>query len=517
MIDNNLFYKLQSGFLPNHNTVYQLIEIYHRICLNREQNLHTCMVFFDVSKAFDRVWHRGLLIKLQSYGFSGLLLNFIENYLTNRQQSVFVNNSFSSFLETTAGVPQGSVLGPFLFLIFINDIADNLLSVALLFADDTSLLHAAKRINDIERTLNSDLDKINEWSNKWLINFNPSKTEVLLISNRETENIALDFGGTALQKSNTHKHLGITFSSDGKWSTHIKNLCDAAYKKINVLNKLKYVLSRKSLDKIYNTFILPTLEYASEVWDGCSEGDSYKLEKIHHQAARIVTGLPLYTSIDSLYLETGWMSLKERREYKKLNLFYKIHNRMAPDYILDILPHQIQGSTPYNLRRHDSDYRIPNYRLRSSTLSFLPSSITLWNSLNPDIRERPTLNQFKYSLKRKYRPDPVPSHFLVGNRKYNVILTRLRNCCSSLNADLFRINLTNTPSCSCGSQSEDVFHFLFECPKFNLPRTIFLRNLSQFGNLSAEDILYGSELQNPSNNVSIQMILIEYIKATHRF
>ncbi|KAK3082416.1 hypothetical protein FSP39_020964 [Pinctada imbricata] len=165
----------------------------------------------------------------------------------------------------------------------------------------------------------------------------------------------------------------------------------------------------------YNTFILPTLEYASEVWDGCSEGDSYKLEKIHHQAARIVTGLPLYTSIDSLYLETGWMSLKERREYKKLNLFYKIHNRMAPDYILDILPHQIQGSTPYNLRRHDSDYRVPNYRLRSSTLSF---------------------------LKRKFRPDPVPSHFLVGNRKYNVILTRLRNCCSSLNADLFRVNLT---------------------------------------------------------------------------
>ena len=184
-------------------------------------------------------------------------------------------------------MPQGSVLGPFLFLIFINDIADNLISVALLFADDTS-----KRINNIERTLNSDLDKINEWSNKWLINFNPSKTEVLLISNRETENIALNFGGTTLQKSNTHKHLGITFSSDGKWSIHIKNLCDAAYKKINVLNKLKYVLSRKSLDKMYNTFILPTLEYASEVWDGCSEEDAYKLEKIHHQAARIVTGLP---------------------------------------------------------------------------------------------------------------------------------------------------------------------------------------------------------------------------------
>ena len=190
---------------------------------------------------------------------------------------------------------------------------------------------------------------------------------------------------------------------------------------------------------------------------------------------------------------------------------------MAPDYILDILPQQIQDSTPYNLRRHDSDYRIPNYRLRSSTLSFFPSSINLWNSLNPDIRDRPTLNQFKYSLKRKYRPDPVPPHFLVGNRRYNVILTRLRNCCSSLNADLFRVNLTNTPNCSCGSQSEDVFHFLFECTKFILPRTVFLRKLSQFGNLSAEDIMYGSELLNPSTNVSIQMILIEFIKATHRF
>ena len=172
-------------------------------------------------------------------------------------------------------------------------------------------------------------------------------------------------------------------------------------KKINVLRKLKYTLSRDSLDKIYNTFILPCLEYACELWDGCSLADQNKLEKIHNQAARIVTGLPLFASIDSLYTETGWVSLKERREKRKLCMFYKIHNNLAPNSISNLIPQQVRETTPYNLRQNDN-YYIPTYRLQSTILSFIPSTLNLWNSLDLSLRNRPSLNQFKYHLKRTY-------------------------------------------------------------------------------------------------------------------
>ena len=181
MLDNHLLYPLQSGFLPNNSTVYQLLEIYHNICINRENKKNTCFVFCDVSKAFDKVWHAGLPTKLQAYGISGQIFSSLKNYLSDRKQLVFVNSSCSDYLETTAGVPQGSVLGPFLFFIFINDIVDNLVSVARLFADGTSMSASSSEKQEIENTLNDDLNTLKEWSHNLLVTFNPSKTEVLYL------------------------------------------------------------------------------------------------------------------------------------------------------------------------------------------------------------------------------------------------------------------------------------------------------------------------------------------------
>ena len=183
LLDNSLIYDMQSGFLPNHSTVYQLLEIFHNICISREEKKHTGLVFCDVFKAFDRVWHRGLIYKLKHYGIGGKLLALLENYISDRHQCVFINASLSNTLFTNAGVPEGSVLGPIMFLIYINDSADNLVSITRLFADDTSLSSSSRDPSEIEDTLNKDLSEINNWSQKWLVKFNPSKTEVLLISN----------------------------------------------------------------------------------------------------------------------------------------------------------------------------------------------------------------------------------------------------------------------------------------------------------------------------------------------
>ena len=161
---NNLIYPYQSGFLPGHSTVYQLIDIYHQICQSIDAKQHTCMVFCDISKAFDRVWHKGLIFKLRQNGMHGELLSWISDYLSQRKQKVFIGSSVSNFQFLSAGIPQGSVLGPLFFLIYVNDIADNLLSITRLFADDTSIASSSSNLMDIEGILNHDLRCITLWA-----------------------------------------------------------------------------------------------------------------------------------------------------------------------------------------------------------------------------------------------------------------------------------------------------------------------------------------------------------------
>ena len=128
--------------------------------MGMEEKKNTCMVICDISKAFDRVWHKGLLLKLEAYGVKGSMLQVLNNYLSERQQAVFVNNSLSQFLTVNAGVPQGSVLGPFLFLLYINDISDKLISLSRLFADDTSMSASSQNNTELKETLNHDLEEL---------------------------------------------------------------------------------------------------------------------------------------------------------------------------------------------------------------------------------------------------------------------------------------------------------------------------------------------------------------------
>ena len=183
LITNSLIYQYQSGLLPGHSTVHHLIKLIHHTCLALEKHETNCQIFCDISKAFDRVWHRGLLLKLENYGINGNLLLWFEDYLKNRSKKVCINENFSSEKSISAGVPQGSVLGPLLFLIYKNDISEDLTGLARLFADDTSLSYSSIDLHQIEMILNEDLRKLSVWAKKWLIVFNPLKTEVMLISN----------------------------------------------------------------------------------------------------------------------------------------------------------------------------------------------------------------------------------------------------------------------------------------------------------------------------------------------
>ena len=385
-----------------------------------------------------------------------------------------------------------------------------MVSLSRLFADDTSLAYSSNHFEDIEYVLNADMQKLHEWAQKWLVKFNQDKTEALVISNSKNNlDINLLFNSCAINIVDAHKHLGITLSDTGKWSEHISNISSEALKQINALRKLKYVLDRKTLNRIYMTFILPILEYGCELWDGCSNQNSEKLEKVQLEAARVVTGLPSFASKDALYFETGWEKLKIRRERRKLCLLYKIINGLAPDYLLDLLPPIVNTVVPYNVR-NGTDFTLYNFTLSLTNKSFFPSTIRLWNNLSESQRAAETVNQFKSAI-RSERSPKIPEFFHVGKRLNNILMTKLRHRCSSLNDDLFRVNLIAYPACVCGYPIENSQHYFLNCPRYEPIREQMLNNIGNRDTINVKVLLNGdSRLSNEEN----QNIILSHEKKT---
>ena len=283
----------------------------------------------------------------------------------------------------------------------------------------------------------------------------------------------------------------------------------------------KVSLSRTNLDKLYLVYIRPLFEYACELWDNCGIGNSQKLEQLQLEAARIVTGLPIFTKTQILYRETGWELLSARRKRRKLQLFYNIVNKNTPNYLCTLIPPTIQRTSVYPLR-NGNDIILPFCRLSSTSDSFIPSTIKMWNSLNNNIRNVDTLSKFKSELKKidKTENHSVPKHFFCGPRKLNIILTQLRNSASFLNFDLFRVGIVYDPSCRCGAALENLKHFFLDCPIYIQARTILIGNINRVTTCYTLDIEFltcGNDNLTYEQNCIIFKYVFDYIKCSKRF
>jgi hypothetical protein len=281
----------QAGFLPGSSTVMQLLELYNSFCQAVTEEKEIRIVFLDISKAFDRVWHKGLLAKLKAAGISGKLLRWVTNYLKDRLQRVGINGRFSTWGKIKAGVPQGSVLGPLLFLIFINDIVHVISKCKIrLFADDTCLFVEVDNTEQAASDLNTDLDLISAWASKWLVTFSAPKTKEMVVSKRTRarNHPDLKISNQVIERVTNHKHLGLTLSADLTWSEHVKEITKKASKLLNYLNPLKMYLDRRTLEQAYTSFIRPILEYGDVVWDTTKPDDHTldSLESVNANAAR---------------------------------------------------------------------------------------------------------------------------------------------------------------------------------------------------------------------------------------
>ena len=321
---NDLLTLNQSEFRQGDSTINQRLTITYCIYTAFEElpSRETRAVFLDISKAFDKVWHEGLLCKLECNGVLGPLLVMIRSYLSNRVQRVVLNGKMSKWIFVTAVVPQGSVLGPLFFLIYINDLVDNLSSEAKLFADDTSLLSVVYDESVTAEKLNEDLETISKWAHQWKIQFNPDKNKQavqLIFSHKgpKPSHPFLHFNQAEVPVVNEHKHLGMILDSKLDFSTHVKEAIVKVRRGTGVIRYMAKYVSRDVRDQIYKLCVRPYLDYGDIIYHKHDPEFTHdmtkRLEIIQYSAALAVSGAWRGTNIDRLYEELGWESLYYRR------------------------------------------------------------------------------------------------------------------------------------------------------------------------------------------------------------
>ncbi|MEW8548673.1 MAG: reverse transcriptase family protein, partial [Candidatus Thiodiazotropha sp.] len=393
--DQNILFELQHGFREKRSCETQLIMLVDELARNMQSSKQTDLILLDFSKAFDKVAHEKLLSKLHYYGIRGNTLRWIKDFLDNRSQAVILNGSNSDSIPVSSGVPQGSVLGPILFLAYINDLPDQVRSRVRLFADDTAMYLALDIQGDSE-ILQKDLESLEKWEKLWDMSFNPAKCQVIHVTRRkipfQTKYI---LHGCVLESVSSAKYLGVTISDDLRWTNHINDISKKANQTLGFLKRNIRVHNRDLKATAYKTLVRPQLEYASTVWSPHTATDIYKLESVQRRAARWVTHDYQYTSsVSAMLQDLNWRTLDQRRIDSRLVLLYKVTYDLVAIPASDYL---IRNTRPSS-RSHPLAYRQITTLKDYYRFTFFPRTIIHWNSLPPHIPVLPTLAQFSIAV-----------------------------------------------------------------------------------------------------------------------
>ena len=380
--DNKLILTNQFVFKPDDSCINQLFSITHEIYKSFDDGLEVRSVFLDISKAFDKVWHEGVILKLKQNGISGALLNILTDFLSNRKQRVVLNGQVSTWTTINAGVPQGSILGPLLFLIYDNDLSDNLSSNVKLFADDTSLFSVIHDFNISAGELNEDLKKISEWALQWEMIFNPdaiNQVEEVIFSRRKKKP-PLFFNNAIVSQTNSQKHLGVTLDLKLTFEEHLLNVFKTVDRTIGFMRKLQSVLPRITLVTIYEAFVRPHLDYGNILYDQAFNNFFHdRLESISYNACFPIMGATRGTSREKLYQELGLEPLRLRRWYRKLCLSYKVFKSEHLQYLFHLIPVRYPPYTSRNV--HNIPFLIVKHSFFKNSFLLLSLNGINWTLL----------------------------------------------------------------------------------------------------------------------------------------
>ncbi len=391
----------QYGFRKGRSCVTNLLSFYTRVIdAMQGRSGWVDTVYLDIKKAFDKVPHKRLLWKLEhTGGLRGKMLEWMKDYIQNREMRTVIRGVGSSWTEVLSGVPQGSVLAPIMFQIYINDMQEGLNSYINMFADDAKLLRVIRTKDDCIE-LQKDIDKIYKWSQTWKLEFNAKKCHVLEMG-RSSRRITWNYkmGEEVITKKKEEKDLGVIIQDDLSPEKHINGLFGATYNFLSNIRVAFHHMDKEMMKKIMTAMVRPRLEYAAVVWSPHTKKDIRKLERIQRTATRMVPELRDLDYEDRLR-EMGLLTLEERRERGDLITMYKIINgkewidRQDTVVLIEDGSRRTRGHTRKIVKEHCSS-DIKKY-------SFPHRTVDVWNGLRQDIVEATNIHNFKDKLD-KYR------------------------------------------------------------------------------------------------------------------
>jgi len=391
------FHKLQHGFRPGLSVTTQLVQVYDDVSRIADNRGQIDAIFLDFSKAFDSVSHSLLVHKLKTFGINGTLLQWFSNYLRKRTQSTVIEGVISAPTAVLSGVPQGSILGPVLFLLFINDMPsgiDNKCRLAL-YADDAKLYMQIKDINDCI-TLQHQLQHLEAWSIIWKLRFNSDKCKYMSLTRKVTPfQYKYVLNGKNLEKVHEFKDLGVIIESNLSWDKQIASQVKAANRMLYYVKRILGLYApREAKMRLYTSLVRSHLEFATVVWSPTTLSNLKLLESVQRRATKFILN-DKYTDYNTRLTQCNLLPLSYRREYIDVMFTHKAAGGVFGENIKGILP-----TTDPNLRRarHANTFTMPMIRTESFSHFYTNRIVAIWNNL-PDL-----LRSMKYEPNsRKFR------------------------------------------------------------------------------------------------------------------
>ena len=396
MILSKLYSDCQHGFRQHRSCITQLLEVMEDFTKLLDDKVPFDVVYLDFRKAFDSVPHMRLLAKLKGYGIVGHVLDWIRAFLSGRTQKVRVGEETSGVAPVLSGIPQGSILGPVLFTLFINDLPKCVESVCKIFADDTKMYNAASN-HDI---LQHDIDNLVHWSNLWDLHFNASKCKVMHIGHANPNHTYTMRNGREeidIQDCDEEKDLGVLFDKSLKFDKHVNNIITTANKIVGIIKRSFSYLDESTLSQLYKTLVRPHLEYGNTIWSPLYKRHSIEIERVQRRMTKLLyhlKDLPYRERMKRLKLP----SLKFRRLRGDLIQMYKIVNGID-----DVDSCKFFTNKPDLRTRHADDriyIRHCRLDIRKNVFSFRVAPA--WNQLPRTIKNANTLNKFKNLLDKHF-------------------------------------------------------------------------------------------------------------------
>lgn len=398
MEENNLLSEQQHGFRSGKSCTTQLLELMEIWTDLLDQGFPIDCIYLDFAKAFDKVPHDRLRNKLKAYGFEGKLWNWLSNFLSDRKQRVVINKSKSNIESVTSGIPQGSVLGPILFTIFINDLPDCVNSYVKIFADDTKVFRTIQTVDDFN-LLQEDLLKLLEWSKIWQLPFNISKCKCMHYGRNNTEYV-YKMEDMTLDDIDNEKDLGVIFDNKLNFANHISSIISKANSRIGIIKRNFSNLAKEVFLPLYKTLIRPILEYCAIIWNPHQRGKINEIEKVQRRATKLVKDI-------------SHLSYPERLKHLKLDslLFRRRRNDMIQVFKIfsqiDKVPIQkffTLNSNP--TRGHNRKILKPRANQSIRLNSFSHRIVNDWNALSDNTVNAITINSFKTHLSKDWENHP---------------------------------------------------------------------------------------------------------------